>query len=345
MLLLPNLIMFTSLESDMANNEKHGVQSLELSGSILENFQSLKIFYKGNFGLKKTLTSQYLNVKQNLLKESPIPHKVVVGKEKEWYFLGDDFSGAFSGSNGVSQYSQKELDKIVNSIQDINNWLTSQDIAFYLAIPPNKHTIYKEHLPFSYNVESKYDVVLNKLRQETNINVIDLKTPLLKAKDSIQVYHKTDSHWNDTGSFIGYQTVMNRLNQDFNQLSGGTISDYQISKQKRKHQEMTRMINLDVYEQVKLYNPKASRATVVSNSDRLSHFQNDSKPLSIYFCRDSFSNAWMKYFNESFGNVVYAKTYRINKKEILKYKPDIVILEFVERKFDYFLKYKNPILY
>lgn len=344
LLILPNMVMLSSYESDLADNEKTNTNSLDLSGNILQKIQKFKIYYKSNFGLKKTLTNQYLDIKTNHLKESPIPHKVVVGNQG-WYFLGDDYSTAFSGSNGSSQYTYNELNTIVNSISEIKDWLDSQGIAFYLAIPPNKHTVYKEHLPLLYNNKTKYDVILDKLKSETDINIIDLKTPLLKGKDSIQIYHKTDSHWNDIGAFIGYSEVMNELGKDFEELKPTPLSYYSSTVSNRKHKEMTRMINLNITEKVRFLSPKVSQAEVLENNERFSHFRNEGKPLSIYFCRDSFSNAWIKYFNESFGETMYAKTYRINKNELLKHKPDIVVLEFVERKFDYFLKYKNPILY
>lgn len=346
LLMLPNIVMFTPLEKHLNDTEKRGSKTLEFSKGIQPFISSFKGYYKDHFGLKKTLTQTYIGFKNDILKESPIPNKVVVGKAKNWYFLGDDFSDAFSGSIGASQYREKEIKKIVDDIEAMSLWLNEHGIKFYLAVPPNKHTIYKNLLPLNYNNTSKYDKAITALKTRTNIAIIDLKSPLLKRKDSIQIYHKTDSHWNDLGAYFAYRTVMEYLQIDFPELTPITIDDFNQVKKTSQHQEMTRMINLSIDEPIiKLEKKVPTQVTVKTNTEAFSYFEHPNKSLKIYFCRDSFSNAWIKFFNESFGASLYAKTYRINKKLILKEKPDIVILEFVERKFDYFVKYKKPILY
>lgn len=47
--------------------------------------------------------------------------------------------------------------------------------------------------------------------------------------------------------------------------------------------------------------------------------------------RDSFANYWYSFFNESFAETLYLKKYTFTKAEIESFKPDIVILEIVER--------------
>lgn len=346
LLILPNIVMFTPLEKHLNDTEKRGSKELQFSKGIQPFISSFKGYYKDHFGLKKTLTQNYIGFKNDILKESPIPNKVVLGTAKDWYFLGDDFSDAFSGSIGASQYNDAEIKKIVDDIEAMSLWLNEQGIKFYLAVPPNKHTIYKDLLPLSYDNTSKYDNAITALKTRTDVAIIDLKKPLLKLKDSIQIYHKTDSHWNDLGAYFGYNAVMKHLKTDFPKLTPIAIDDFYQIKKMSQHQEMTRMINLSIDEPIiKLEKKDPTQVTVKTNTNDFSYFENPNKNLKIYFCRDSFSNAWIKFFNESFGASLYAKTYRINKKQILEEQPDIVILEFVERKFDYFVKYKKPILY
>lgn len=346
LLIVPNIIMFTSFEAGLNDTEKRGSKKIELTKGIQSFISSFKGYYKDHFGLKKTLTQSYIAFKNNVLDESPIPNKVVIGKAKDWYFLGDDFSDAFSGSIGASQYNEKDIKKIVDDIETMSLWLNEQGIKFYLAVPPNKHTVYKDLLPLKYNNTSKYEHALNAIKANTNVSIIDLKRPLLKLRDSLQIYHTTDSHWNDLGAYFGYRIVMNHLKIDFPELEAISLNSFNKKSMMSQHQEMTRMINLTVDEPIiKLEKKSPSNVSVKINTNSFSHFENSDKNLKIYFCRDSFSNAWIKYFNESFGASLYAKTYRINKNQILREKPDIVILEFVERKFDYFVKYKKPILY
>ena len=87
LLIVPNIIMFTSFEAGLNDTEKRGSKKIELTEGIQSFISSFKGYYKDHFGLKKTLTQSYIAFKNNVLDESPIPNKVVIGKAKDWYFF------------------------------------------------------------------------------------------------------------------------------------------------------------------------------------------------------------------------------------------------------------------
>jgi hypothetical protein len=72
-------------------------------------------------------------------------------------------------------------------------------------------------------------------------------------------------------------------------------------------------------------------------------YKNTMKSGNILVYHDSFMLAMMPFINETFGEVNYIKSYQLDTNEILKHKPDILILELVERNLDVLLKLKKPL--
>lgn len=338
--------MFTSLENHLKDNEKRKIKTFKIEGGAYKTLANFKSYYKNNFGLKKILTREYIGFKNNVLQEDPIPNKVITGNQKDWYFLGDDYSNVFSSSIGTIHFTKTEKEKIIQELSKIKNWLDKENIPFYLVVAPNKHTAYQELLPISYGYGNKYDDVIQEIKETTDINITVLKPTVLEKKKEYQLYHKTDSHWNDIGAYWGYDALSKTIQKDFPEFESVPFEHFRRDTLRSKHQEMTRMINLDIDEEIiKLYPDFNSGVTVKQNEEKISHFVNPKKKLKAYFCRDSFSNAWIKYFNESFGETIYVKTYRLDTTLVKKERPHMVVLEFAERRFDYFIKYKMPILY
>ena len=61
------------------------------------------------------------------------------------------------------------------------------------------------------DLENKLTELKNNLINEINFNIIDLTDTLLASKKEAQLYHKTDSHWNDIGAFIGYSKTIKEI--------------------------------------------------------------------------------------------------------------------------------------
>jgi alginate O-acetyltransferase complex protein AlgJ len=168
--------------------------------------------YSSTFGFRSSLLQLYNVVKQTIFHTDPLPQKVVEGTNG-WYFLGDDNSNEIKESKGIENFSQEELKSSLQKILSHQSWLRKQDIEFYLAVAPNKTSVYGEYLPIRKS-EKETQVEQLKFASLNNFNFVDLKSNFSLARQR-RLYHKTDSHWNDYGAFLGYTALIEKIKADF----------------------------------------------------------------------------------------------------------------------------------
>lgn len=88
-------------------------------------------------------------------------------------------------------------------------WLRHHGILnFYILSIPNKANVYPEYMPDTVVREdstSKTDLLMKYLSKNTDLNVVDAKPDLLKAKKKNQVYYKTDTHYNQRVRLLQYK--------------------------------------------------------------------------------------------------------------------------------------------
>lgn len=322
LLLLPNIVMVFD-----KSNKKDDIDFPELN--LKKSISSLKSYYLDNFGLKDFFLKKYLKTKTNCFKENPKPNSVVKG-QNGWYFLGNQYNNVINDAFGNDDFTDEELNNITQNIKDINNYLSSKNIKFYLVVPPNKSSVYKEHLPYKLaQSKNKLTVLKNKLVNEINFRIIDLTDTLLISKNKAQLFHKTDSHWNDLGAFIGYSKTMKDISKDI-EVSLASKSDFNITTKIVDNNDLTKMINTTVKNEAVVFDSK-NDINPEPYLNSYHRYVNPDKSLKIIMHRDSYADAWMKYFIESFGETFFLENYKLDKNLIEKVKPDIIIFELIER--------------
>ena len=162
-------------------------------------------FYNDHFAFRNQFVKLYADVNLDMFGKCPYPDQVVIGKNNELYLVYRELDTYLH----KNLFSQSELNKIRSEFSYRKKYLEGKGIDYYVALCPTKYTIYPEFLPWyikPLDTLSRSDQFMN-LMHELNIQVIDLKSAILKAKDSIpqQLYLKTDNHWNDLGGFVAYR--------------------------------------------------------------------------------------------------------------------------------------------
>ncbi len=339
MLLIPTIVQITKFEDIIIDNEnrtKKDFPKLNIK-KPLHFLRKFKSYYKDNFGLRNTLSNKYLVFKNDILNENPLPNKVVKGKN-DFLFLGNSFSNVINESLGFALFTQTELNQIKTNIIARQKWLNQQNIKFYIAVAPNKHVIYKENVPFQFpEIKTRKQQLLEYLKSEINFEIIDLGKQFKNKKKLNRLYRKYDSHWNDLGAFYAAQTLFKTIQKDFD-INNIKLSDYKIDSIKSiggvskmlnyKSKETritltpnftTNVIDLDIpkyYSQVSIYE---------------SRHKNKTKKYKVLLFRDSFSGALKPFINHTFGESTFIWSHKFDKALILKEKPDLVIMEYVER--------------
>lgn len=319
LLVMPSIIMLSDIKINKQANKKENV------------IRKINNAYQEDFGLKNYLVNKYFKFKNNI-GDSPSPNTCVIGKNG-WYFLGNYYNNLFDDNFGhKTSIDSTELEVIKNNILSTKNFLTSKGIDFKIIVPPNKHRVYPEHLPYSHPQKKTRLEILNEyLKKEINFEIIYLRDTLVKAKGEKLLYYKTNTHWNDYGAYIGYNYTMKTLNKTHN-LSVVNYEDYKEIIQPIKENDIIRQINLSAKEYaIFLQKKKPIETKIIFSQYHKQIFSNPNKTKKLLMHRDSFANAWMGFFNESFGTTIYLRGYKLDKELINKEKPDIVIFEMVER--------------
>ncbi|WGD35975.1 DHHW family protein [Olleya sp. YS] len=346
LLIIPNIVLLFGLEQGFTNNENIEFETppefdLSQPNTTLKNYKS---YYLGNYGLKKTLVNQYVSFKSEILKENPLPDKVVVGNQG-WYFLGNAHKKVLNNTFNTT-HDKIQIVQVVKNLKKLSEYLREKNILFYVAVAPNKHSIYKENLPYKLNQNATFYEELIEALKDNNINYINLHKVLLEKKKEEKIYYKTDTHWNNLGAFYAYQDVINTIGKELS-VKPLSLNDYIINTSLKPVNHLSKMINVYTKEQVVNLTLKKSVSidTLSIRFDDLI-FSNQQQQFKLLMSRDSFSDAWIGFFNESFNQTRYIKNYNpITTQLIEQYKPDVVIYEIVERNLPNLVKpilLKNP---
>ncbi|MDX1476258.1 MAG: hypothetical protein R3301_01085 [Saprospiraceae bacterium] len=348
-LILPTIDQFTGFSKNWTVSEKRELASLPAyEFPQFERFvDQYDAYYQDNFGLRNLLFSGYSRFKYHALGVSPLPHKVVVGKD-DWLFGGNDLNGVVRETMGLDTFTRAELEKVAIQVQQTRQRLQQQGASYYLMVVPNKHTIYPEHLPDYVHNETgvtKLDQVQRYLKERINLEIIDLRAIFEEAKEQFQIYYQTDSHWNYKGAFIGYLYLMQRLRMDDPALDMLQLRDLERVPVDRWG-DLTQMINMDFVEPDTVLAITETCTELPRRLEVPSHFPLASnlweiryqcnpggKKLLVY--RDSFSAILLHYLKKSFGESVYVWSAVENEEITRAEQPDVVLQVMGERLLEF----------
>ncbi len=339
LLILPNIFMLLGANSWFVLRENKRLASFpKLTTNVSVFFKNFNTYYRDNFGIKNLSYKSYRYLKTTVLNEYPLPNKVVRGKDG-WFFLGDFDSNVFSNNVGATKITNKEYIIANKNIDNLFYKFNKKKVPFYYLICPDKHEIYKEYLPFTLNSGvSKFDLIID-FWKKSGRKIIDLEGVLRAQKKFGQLYYKTDSHWNDLGAFYGFNELINQLNVEFPSLKKLKLNDFELQLENSKRQDLISMIDVQVSEDVSVLKTKSEDEFISAKYEkgkgvRVERFINLKKKLKVIVFRDSYSKALMKYFKVSFGETIFIKSMNIDYDLIEKEKPDLVILQMINRKIE-----------
>lgn len=218
---LPSILMFAGLTSfDESVEKRQAAAKPQLTLATITSFpEEYDNYFNDYFGLRTQLIRLYANIKNSVFKTSS-SDTVLWGKNGFFYYTLVQNINLYYGDYGLYD---NFYDKLLYTQQAVSEYYASQGKEYVVVLAPSKVSVYPEYLPdggVSAPDKSLIDNVSNLL--STNVNVVNLKPTLLADKDKNLLYYKTDTHWNDYGTFYGYLEVCKNLEslnimKDFNQ--------------------------------------------------------------------------------------------------------------------------------
>ena len=317
---IPLFGLIFNIQDGLENTEKRNMAEFpkfhrENLGQFTDEFFK---YFKDNFGFRYNFMKFASNLKIKVFKTYPknIDIKVLKGQD-DWLFykLGnetEDFEGRVP-------FSKEKTGKIIK-----NNKIRAENLSpakFYIFIPPDKTVIYSEFLP--KNIQTKENTKNSRITQllNTDLKIIYPKNILRQNKDKGLLYFKTDTHWTYLGAYFGYRELMTKIEKDFENplLKPLGIDEFSKAEYVYNKPDLANMANIGNKNK-----ENSCKYLCKENPGKKSDFK-------VLIFGDSFYEYLNPFLECTFKDVKFVNSNTVIKKEVKLYRPDIVILEIVQR--------------
>ena len=301
-----------------------------------------------NYLWKKILIENYRQFKF-VVGDRVFPY-VVVGKE-DWLFYTGEMS--LRNYQKVDPLNISNIKKLLSMLNKIDEAVSSYGGTLLVVVPPDKSTVYPQYMPDEIPVigtTTSLDRLIERAGVNSNFQLLDLRAALLNSSETSQVYYKTDSHWNCLGAYYAYEEIMGSLSKKYPNVQSYTLNDFEITYSRLEQFDIAKMMGVNIKDNVPAFTPKFNTMIYMDNAygsnygyDSLRTMQNTNKEIpNILVFHDSFYEWCLGSFIElSFGRTISVPYKDVELDGMLsmieREKPDIVMVEFVERFMDYFL--------
>ena len=243
-------------------------------------------------------------------------------------FLGKDHMTFYKPSVkdyiGENDFTEEELETAKNNLLHFRDELKKRNIDFVLMICLDKIFIYDDYAPNYLKRKSDvnlYEQFIDYMSNNTDIKIVYPKDELRSYKKDYQLYYTYfDGHWNELGGYLGYQSLMKKMNMDYIKLENTIITSNKIYE----------------YNGIKEYSFKITNYT--SNNFKLMrgvrHYLHSGYCVSdadntnnILFIRDSFTIAMFDYIASSFNKSSFINRSFFKIEDIVNVNPNIVVFE------------------
>ncbi len=296
------------------------------------------------FGGRQTLIHLNGYVRTQLLHTSNTP-KVLIGKD-DWLYLADEHG--VEDVRNEQPFTEAELRGWGDYLIALHEYAKQRGIRFLLTIPPNKQTIYPEHLPSwvtKIGPVSRLDQLAQYLQQHSDVNFVDLRPVLLAKKSAALLYYQTDTHWNQLGMFYGYERIAERLHTMYPALPLLRPTDFEVRHLNSIGGDLVRMLlgseQFGRDEEISLIPRIPRRALIhdetaslgagaIANSLLTSECEGAPVPRAVVY-RDSFFKHVVPILAEQFVHAVFIWGTEVDYALLEREHPNLIIFEMIER--------------
>lgn len=309
----------------------------------IELTPAIRSYFRDHFGFRPWLVEQHARLMHGVFGVSPSP-QVWKGHDGWLYYLADGAREDLLNEPLPEGY----LGAWVRALDHTEQWLRSEGIAYVVVIAPDKHVIYPQHLPGGVVPRpgaTRIDQVVAALRAETNVEVVDLRAPLRQATSTERLFHLTDTHWNDAGAYVAYESIVGTVASRV----PGVEPAWPRERFSTQHHvtsglDLAQLLSLEAHmreERVDLAPRTPRHAAVVSPAgatvldevgDLVAEGPDVLQPRAVIY-RDSFSTAVLPFLVEHFSRTRILWQHAVDPEVIRRERPAVVIHEIVGRRF------------
>lgn len=335
-------------ESKQTVSEKENRPLAEKPQLLKDNHLNSKIFsecdyyFQDHMGFREKLIQ--FDANNPLKMKSPMKvEKAIIGKNG-WYF----YTKPSDGNNLKDFYKENlfdesQMEEFSERICKTAEWCKDQNIECIFLIGPNKHSVYEEYYPYKRPDGMTRADQLIQIFKNNGVTYVFPRDYIISKKTEFDypLYYETDTHWNQAGAYLAFTLLKEKVEDFFPDRLFPEIQ-YEVSiSESETEGDILPMLNL-----VRAKSTQVNLSPIGhSNNDFYSYVTNagrngvhtkgtDKKLPRALIYRDSFFSALEPFVSPLFSEAEYHwKQFETSDKDyVLKYKPDIIIFESVERK-------------
>lgn len=301
-------------------------------------------WYRDHFGFREELFRWNSWMHIRVLRTSPLPDRVIMGKDGWFFQYNKEVDGDYRGR---TLYTFTELEHIRHIYEERQRWLASFGIRYYVLVPPLSGNMHREHMPDRFHRISDstwLDQVKSHFDTYSTVELIDVRNDLKAAKNERDVYFKTDIHWNPYGSYFGYRQLMRRVHRDVPAVGPPcTLEDLAFRVDTNDHGDLAGMLGLnDVLTRVEPFIvPLRPHKATFSHFPELpgqyyfldrpmTYSQPDTTLPKLLMFHDSFGLYLKPLISEHFSRSTFVWSGLFLPDVVIAEKPDVVVQEFME---------------
>lgn len=314
--------------------------------NTLDNYSDdYEAYYNDNLPFRSFIRNTWTNFNFFVLGESTT-NQVLVGKNdgdlsSSWLFYQENYDGnPIKETQGVYKFTEDEVLNIGKTINTNVKELKTRNIDLYYAFIPNKANLYREKLPDNITIfdpSTRVDKLYKVLKQtiEAKDNLMYLKEDLEKAKDLGQLYFKQDTHWNDLGAFIGFETITKNVSKD-----SGIDYNYEVkfSEEEFIDKDLSQMFGIkgtlkDKTPTITYLSDVEFKGMVLETENQIviTECEDAKVKKTIMVIGDSFRTPMIPYFAKNYQKVIFLHRCDYGSYMLDAYAPDIIVCQFLER--------------
>lgn len=304
------------------------------------NYEYLQLagdYFNDHFAFRNELIAADAQLMGKAFRTS-LTDTVLVGK-KDWLY----YTSSLDDYLGRDVLSPRGAFQIANNLKIVQNKMEQENILFGITIAPNKNSLYDENMPYYYAVKESqvknYSLVGEQLKKQ-GVNYIDLYDPFTKEGEVL--YRNQDSHWNQKGAVLAYDTILNFFSKRHTDYS-----KIQISRTKTNIGDLANALySVSAKPEWDYQYDSDMEFTYSTETDSWEDFwiqtQAEGKTGHLLMYRDSFGNTLAPLLAEEYASGAFSKDsiYHLDDA-ILRSQPDTVLFEIVERNLRHYGEYST----
>lgn len=299
-------------------------------------------FIDDRVGFKDYANKLYGLIRPIMLDDVNMSKKALIGRNS-WLYLNMENDDVRHYQRVVT-YTQKEFGELKKHLDKMQDFCNANGIDLYFIMPPNKSTIYPEYYPDfikQLDVPSSYEIISNYIKENAKVRFIDIYDKFMEHKNDYDLFYRGDTHWNSAGGYIAYKELAAAILEKHPDFKFIRDEDVYRCDNDNPPRDLVHFLNGYDYSpisspEVCIKNPV--KINVIKETDSNKHvITSNTKGLKIMLFHDSFLVIGLlpSFIYEGASEVKNVRFYYTSplayEKEILEYKPDIIIWEMLER--------------